>query len=105
MKDEIVINRMATRLCGLEGVSLKGRAQDAARLLLARRALLALLGPVKSSSARDTDWIARNLGDVPYRHTGGLWELVAAVGIDGPLPVRVPPSEPHAWLCDVTLRD
>lgn len=35
---------------------------------------------------RDSDWIARNLGDVPYRHTGGLWELVAAVGVDGPLP-------------------
>ena len=76
MKDEIVINRMATRLCGLEGVSLKGRAQDAARLLLARRALLALLGPVKSSSARDTDWIARELGDVPHETIGG-WRSAA----------------------------
>ena len=62
-------------------------------------------GSVIESYARDADWIARNLGDVPYRHTGGLWELVAAVGVDGPLPVRVSPSEPHAWLCDVTLRD
>lgn len=38
----------------------------------------------------DAAWCARELGDVPYRHTGGLWELVAAVGVDGPLPVRVP---------------
>jgi len=62
-------------------------------------------GSVIESRDRDSAWIALELGDVPYRHTGGLWELVAAVGIDGPLPMRVPPSEPHAWLCDVTLRD
>ena len=45
---------------------------------------------VAMSAGRSQDWIARNLGDVPHRHTGGLWELVVAVGIDGPLPTRAP---------------